>query len=209
ALRDAARSGDISIPIVAKPLDSEGSRGVIPILGAGDLVKIDSLEYSPILVQEYIDGEDIGAGVYCCDGEIKAFVAFRYKRYTYFTFESKEIREGIEKLSVATKANGILSFDMRVGLDGMVYWLECNPRFFYSMYMTLLAGIPLVEFGLPNWNVSGPNTLPSGTNVRRCRAMPFELIRPWRLTRLDVGYLRNLCADPVPRLREILRIERD
>ena len=206
ALRSAVQSGEISTPFVAKPLDFDGSRGVVSILAAGDLVTLDSLEYSPIIVQEFVDGFDIGASVYCNHGEIKAFVAHRLKRDTYFTFASDEIRADIEKIVVATKAHGILNFDMRVGLNGAVYWLECNPRFFFKMFMSLLAGIPFVEFGLP-WSVSGSSTLPSGTNVRFFKAAAVELVRPWRLTRRDFGYLCYVLADPVPWVRETLGYE--
>ncbi len=41
ALRRAVELGEISIPFVAKPLDLDGSRGVIPVLGACDLVKLE------------------------------------------------------------------------------------------------------------------------------------------------------------------------
>ena len=207
ALRSAVESGQISIPFVAKPLDFDGSRGVVSILEAGDLITLDSLEYSPIIVQEFIDGFDIGASVYCNHGEIKAFVVHRLKRDTYFTFASDEIRADVEKIVVATKAHGILNFDMRVGMDGAAYWLECNPRFFFKMFMSLLAGIPFVEFGLPNWSVSGSSTLPSGTNVRFFKAAAVELVRPWRLTTRDFGYLCYVLADPVPWARETLGCE--
>ena len=101
----------------------------------------------------------------------------------------------------------MLNFDMRVGSNGVVYWLECNPRFFFKMFMSLLAGIPFVEFGLPNWSISGPSALPSGTNVRFFRAAAIELFRPWRLTRRDLGYLCFVLADPVPWIRENLGFE--
>jgi len=131
----------------------------------------------------------------------------RLKRGTYFTFESDEIRADVEKIIIATKAHGILNSDMRVGPDGAVYWLECNPRFFFWTHMALLAGISFVEFGLPNWRVSGSSTLPSGTNVRFFKGAAVELARPWRLTRRDFGFLRFVLADPVPWVREVLGYE--
>jgi predicted ATP-grasp superfamily ATP-dependent carboligase len=209
ALSGAVKSGEISIPFVAKPLDFDGSRGVLSILQTTDFRKLDSIQYSPILVQEFVNGIDIAASVYCDHGEIKAFIAHSLKRATYFTFKSEEIRAAVEKIVIATKAHGILNFDMRVGPDGSVYCLECNPRFFFWIHMSLLAGIPFVEFGLPNWPVSGSSTLPSGTNVRFFKAAAVELARPWRLTKRDFGYLRYVLADPVPWVRETLGYETD
>jgi hypothetical protein len=115
----------------------------------------------------------------------------------------------VEKIVAATKAHGILNFDMRVESNGAVHCLECNPRFFFWIHMSLLAGVPFVEFGLPNWRVSGSSTLPSGTNVRFFKAAAVEFARPWRLTKRDFDYLRFVLADPVPWLRETLGYETD
>lgn len=207
ALSRALKSGEISIPFVVKPLDFDGSHGVLSILRASDLNKLDSIQYSPIILQEFVDGADVAASVYCDHGEIKAFLAHRLKRATYFTFWSDEIRADVEKIVVATKARGIMNFDMRIASDGTVYWLECNPRFFFWVHMALLAGIPFVEFGLPDLRVSGPSTLPTGTDVRFLKAAAVALARPWRLTKRDFGYLRFALADPIPWLRESLGYE--
>jgi predicted ATP-grasp superfamily ATP-dependent carboligase len=207
ALRRAVKSGGISIPFVAKPLDFDGSRGVLSILQPIDLRKLDSIQYAPVIVQEFVRGIDVAASVYCKHGSIHAFIAHRLKRATYFTFESDEIRADIQKIAVATKAHGVMNFDMRISQDGTVYWLECNPRFFFWTHMSLLAGISFVEFGLPNWPVSGSTSLPTGTNVRFLKASALELARPWRLTKRDVAYLRYVLADPVPWVRESLGYE--
>ena len=151
-----------------------------------------------MIVQEFVDGADVAASVYCDHAEIKAFIIHRRKRETYFTFESDAIRADVEKIVAATKAHGILNFDMRIAKNGAVYWLECNPRFFFWVHMALLAGIPFVEFGLPNWDVSGSSTLPTDTNVRSFKAAAVELVRPWRLTKRDLAYLRFVLADPIP-----------
>jgi hypothetical protein len=209
ALSCSIKSGEVSIPFVAKPLEFDGSRGVLPILRVSDFRKLDSLRYSPILVQEFVNGADIAASVYCDHGDIKSFLVHHLKHATYFTFESEEVRAVVEKIVVATKAHGILNFDIRVRSDGALYCLECNPRFFFWMDMSLLAGIPFVEFGLPSWPLSGPSTLPTDTNVRFFKAAAVELARPWRLTKRDFGYLRYVLADPVPWLRETLGYETD
>jgi predicted ATP-grasp superfamily ATP-dependent carboligase len=206
-LREALEAGDVSIPFVAKPLDFDGSRGFVPVLRASDLRQLDLIDYYPIIIQDYIEGLDVAASVYCDQGEIKAFIAHYRKLATYFTFTSPEIRAGIERIVGATKAHGVLNFDMRIGSDGAVYWLECNPRFFFWMYMSLLAGIPFVEFGLPNWPAPSSTTLPTGTNVRFLKGAAVDLFRPWRLTKLDFRYLLYVLADPVPGVREALGIE--
>lgn len=206
-LRSAVESGEMATPFVAKPLDFDGSRGFLPILRAADLGQLDAIDYYPIIVQDYVDGLDAAASVYCERGEVKAFVAHYRKRATYFTFTSAQIRAGIEKIVGATNGHGVLNFDMRIGADGGVHWLECNPRFFFWMYMARIAGVPFAEFGLPNWPVPSSTTLPPGTNVRFLKATAIDLLRPWRLTSLDFRYLLYLLSDPVPCFREAIGIE--
>lgn len=201
------KSGEISIPFVVKPLDFDGSQGVVSVLTTADLLKLHSIDYAPMIVQEFVRGIDVAASVYCDNGDIRAFVAHRLKRATYFTFESDDLLADIRKITDATKAHGVMNFDMRVHPDGAVYWLECNPRFFFWADMALLAGVPFVEFGLPNWPLSGSSRLPTGTNVRFFKGSAIELIRPWRLTKRDLGYLRYVLADPVPWARETLSYE--
>ena len=207
-LRGAVESGEISTPFVAKPLDFDGSRGFLPVLRADDLGKVDTIGYSPIIVQTFIKGVDAAASVYCNHGEVEAFVAHHLRRGTYFTFESPEIRSGITKIVSATKAHGVLNFDVRIGPDGSVYWLECNPRFFFWMHMSLLAGVPFAEFGLPNGRVSGSTGTPPGTSIRFLKGAAIELVRPWRLTKRDFHYLGYVLADPVPWARETLGLEK-
>jgi biotin carboxylase len=207
SLKRAIESGEVATPLIAKPLDCDGGRGVLPVLQMGELRQLDAIQYEPILVQEYIDGEDVAASVFCDHGKIRAFIAHKRKSATYFTLVSPEIRAGIEKIAAATKAQGVLNFDLRVGFDGALYWLECNPRFFFWIHMSMLAGVPFAEFGLPNWPISGANSVPSGTDVRCLRASAIELLRPWRLTRRDFAYLGFVLADPVPWAREALGLE--
>lgn len=207
ALRDAAASGEISRPFVVKPLDLDGNKGVMVIADEADLSKLNSIDYAPVIVQDFIAGADVAASVYCDHGEIKAFIAHRRSRATYFTVDSPDIFAGVEKIVGASKAHGVLNFDTRVGLDGSVYWLECNPRFFFWMHMSLLAGVPFAEFGLTDRRASGSGRAPSGTNVRFLAASTIELLRPWRLTKRDFAYLRFVLADPLPWLREALGIE--
>ncbi len=200
-------SGAIPIPCVVKPLDFDGSDGVVLVTSRGDLDALKKVDYYPVIVQDYIKGEDIGASVYCDSGEIKAFIAHNLKRATYHTFQSSDIYEAISRIGQRTSASGVLNFDMRLETGGKIYWLECNPRFFFKMCLSMLAGIQFAAYGLPNGARSAANSLPSGTNVRNLKASAAELIRPWRLTKRDFAYLHYVVADPVPYLREAFKLE--
>jgi predicted ATP-grasp superfamily ATP-dependent carboligase len=207
-LRRRLKSCDIAMPCIAKPLDLHGTRGVVVVKKRIDLEVVDTIEYRPILVQEYIDGDDMSAAVYCDHGKIESFTAFKRKRAAYFTFQSKEIEEMATKIVSATKVTGIFCFDMRIAGNDTTYWLECNPRFFYSMFFSMLAGINFVAFGLPRPASNLCSFVPTGTNVRTVKAIAAELPRPWRLTSRDTAYIRYIWADPIPLIRESLHIDR-
>jgi hypothetical protein len=88
--------------------------------------------------------------------------------------------------------------------DGQVYYLECNPRFFYKIDLSMLAGINFVELGLRER--AGPELLrvPHGTTVRRPHAV-LRSPRCWaRLTRRDWAAASYAVADPVPYLFDLV-----
>ena len=200
-------SGERPVPFIAKPLDSDGSTGVVLVRSRDQALSDSAIDYSPILVQDYIEGEDIGASVYCDEGRIHAFVAHRLKRATYSTFQSDEIQGAIARIVAATGARGVLNFDMRLGRDNAIYWLECNPRFFYKMYLSMLAGVDFAPFGLPEPRENLRGSLPTGAGVRTFKAIFADLARPWRLTAQDWAYVRYIAADPVPNFREAIGVE--
>lgn len=200
------RAGEIPIPCVAKPVDQDGSRGVVAMKHADDFDAARTIDYAPILVQDYVEGDDIGASVYCDQGRILAFIAHKLKHGIYATFESPEIRDAITKIVEVTKANGVLNFDMRIEAGGAIYWLECNPRLFYKIFYSMLAGINFAAFGLPHASKLC-TSLPTGTNVRGFKAIAAELVRPWRLTSRDLKFIAHALYDPVPLLRQLLGFE--
>ncbi len=190
------------MPCIAKPLDLDGSRGVAPIRSRKDIEMVATIGYHPILVQEYIEGDDIGASVYCDDGKIRAAIVHQLKRSTYRTFHSTEIECAITKIVSATGVRGILNFDMRVRRDGTVYWLECNPRVFYKMFLSMLAGLNFACFGLPHATPELCSSVPTDTNVRAFKAIAAELPRPWRLTSRDWALVCYHLTDPIPPIWE-------
>jgi ATP-grasp in the biosynthetic pathway with Ter operon len=208
ALIRCLAAGEITMPCIAKPIDFDGSRGVVLLTRRDDFDVLRTVDYQPILVQEYVEGDDIGCSVYCEHGKISAFIAHKLARATYSTFQSSAIQSEAAAIVEATEASGVLNFDMRITTDGVIYWLECNPRFFYKIFFSMQAGINFAAFGLPRSPPSLRRSLPTGTNVRCGKAIAAELWRPWRLTARDAAYLRSIWADPLPLIRESLHIDR-
>ncbi|HUO11328.1 MAG TPA: ATP-grasp domain-containing protein, partial [Caulobacteraceae bacterium] len=160
----------------------------------------------PILVQEFVSGEDVGASVYCVNGEIKSFIAHRYHRAIYSTFFEQRIFDDIAKIARHSNVNGVLNFDMRLTKGGGLFYLECNPRFFFKIAMSMLAGVNFVAAGLPG--CGAPLRLEASETIRFPKALLAALPTPWRL-KGGAAVLRHLLSDPTPWLREELGLERD
>jgi len=88
--------------------------------------------------------------------------------------------------------------------DGNIYYLECNPRFFYSIDLAMLAGINFVALGLGDNADAVPHRVPHGTAVRRPEAV-LTSPRCWpRLTRRDWAAARYAYSDPIPYLLDLI-----
>lgn len=199
-LADAVAEGAIAFPIVAKPLSLSGSQGCL-VIDQGDIGRLRAINYRPVIVQEFIPGEDIGASIFARSGEISAFVAHRFDGRAYHTFRGGGVYEDLARLTRHLGLDGVYNFDMRLTSDGGIYYLECNPRFFFKMNMSMAAGIDFVGHGMPGRRDLAA-ALPDGTKV----LMPNAVIRaPWRLfscTGREWRMLGHFYGDLVPRLLE-------
>jgi hypothetical protein len=87
--------------------------------------------------------------------------------------------------------------------DGNIYYLECNPRFFYRIDLSMLAGINFVALGLEGDAGPGPLRVPHGASVRRPEAV-LTSPRCWpRLTRRDWAAACYAFSDPIPYLLDL------
>jgi predicted ATP-grasp superfamily ATP-dependent carboligase len=195
-------NSDLSFPQIAKPLSMDGGIGCIVLQPETARKQLAKIFYHPILVQEFIKGEDIGASVFCERGEIKAFIAHRYRRDTYTTFFDDAIYNDINKLMRHLKVDGVFNFDMRLAPDGRIFYLECNPRFFFKIAMSMIAGINFVSLGLPGRGSNGlPKTCGSIT-VRFPKAILISMHTPWKIGVNSWEALKFVLADPIPYFRE-------
>jgi hypothetical protein len=169
------------------------------------------LNYAPILLQEYIDGIDIGASVFSRSGSIEAFIAHHYDRGRYTPITDAGIRSDIASLLGPLKTSGIFNFDMRRTVDGSIYYLECNPRVFWKISMSMLAGVNFVSPGLAAMGLApAPTRLSVPSAVLFPKALLLEAATaPWKLTATSWRTLKFLYADPLPYFSEMLGFERN
>jgi len=204
ALKLDIRAGAVQFAAIAKPLSMDSGIGCVVLNPASAEQDLARIFYAPVLVQDYVAGADIGASTYCDDGEITAFVAHRYHHQTYATFDDERIYLSIEKVARKLGLTGVFNFDMRLTAEGRIYFLECNPRFFFKIAMSMLSGINFVALGLPGGRHAGAPLRCAETVVQLPKAMLAALPTPWRLRRRSWTALKFSLGDPVPYLREEL-----
>jgi predicted ATP-grasp superfamily ATP-dependent carboligase len=207
-LSNAFESGACLKPKIAKPLSLTGSEGCLQLDLSNARDRIAKIEYAPIILQDYIEGEDIGASALCERGEIRAFIAHRYGRNVYQTFWDPRIFSMIEKIARATAYDGVFNFDMRLAPDGRVYYLECNPRIFFKIAMSKLAGVDFVALALGKRAPVEPLIAPPMA-VRLPKALMLALRSPGKIEPQSWQALRMTLADPLPYIREELGLDED
>jgi predicted ATP-grasp superfamily ATP-dependent carboligase len=200
--------GALRFPSIAKPLGQDGGHGVLKLQHSDARSQFERIDYRPIILQEFIEGDDIGASVYCERGEIRSFIAHSLKSGIYRTFLDPRIVDAISRILGPLKADGVYNFDMRLTPGNEIYFLECNPRFYFKIALSMAAGINFVHLGL-DAAANVPASLPHGTQVRRPWALALSLRKPWTITSLDIGLFLSLLKDPVSYVRESLRIDWD
>ena len=194
------------LPAMAKPLSLEGGHGVIKLTDGDVARQIRAIDYAPVLLQDFIPGEDIGASVYCERGEILSFIAHKLARKIYSTFHSDEIQDAVRRIMAYARSDGVYNFDMRRTTGGDIYFLECNPRFFYKINLSMVAGINFTQRGIRR-GADMPPDVPDGRRVRMPLAVAADLHKPWTLSFHDIAMMTYLYADPIPMIREWLRID--
>ena len=196
---------------IAKPLNKEGGIGVLKLEPENAQMQLEKINYSPIMVQDFIEGEDIGASVFCRNGKITAFLSHSFRRYVYESFFDANIFNSISKIVEHLQLDGIFNFDMRRTSDGRIYFLECNPRVFWKMSMSMLSGINFVSFGLSNPKNDGLIRPPQQPVMVRYpkSTLLHAAIAPWKLEKSSWNVLHYLYSDPVPYFREMCGLENE
>jgi biotin carboxylase len=192
-LRRALGRNAIALPLTLKPTNRSGGLGVLHLRDAGDIGLIDAVDYRPVLVQRHIVGETIGISVLCDHGRVVAHATQRRDASRFQLFANPDLLANVTRLAALTGYSGPANFDaVLADGDGLSYIVECNPRFWYTIYLSMIAGLNFVELTL--FGAGSGTTLDSGELRLSWREIGA---RPWRATRLDWKLLfYNLC-DPL------------
>jgi biotin carboxylase len=147
----AEKISDLTFPMVIKPVDSSGSKGVTVIHEADELKHAfnDAAGFTRaglVIAEEYVekDGYQIAGDGFVVDGQLK----FRCFANEHFDFEcnglvpigesfpyvgtdeiQNKIHDEIQRLlSLLAMRQGALNFDVRINQNGQVVIMEIGPR---------------------------------------------------------------------------------
>jgi biotin carboxylase len=149
SLRAALRSGEISLPITVKPTNRSGSVGVFHIRNDSERALLDQIDYRPIVVQRHIVGESVCISTICRDGRIVAHAGQRRDERRFSLFSHPDLLRNTERLAAATRLNGPANFDAVIDAEtDLAYIVECNPRFWYTIYLSMLFGLNFMRHAL-------------------------------------------------------------
>ncbi|MBR0715892.1 ATP-grasp domain-containing protein [Bradyrhizobium liaoningense] len=190
-------------PVMLKPLAMEGGRGVVRVEKGKIDSALESLAYGTVLVEEFVPGTDVGISVYCEAGEIKASVCHRLEAGIYRVLPIPELENAVSRILKKLNCSGIYNFDARLEEDGRTFLLECNPRFYNKMCLTLLAGLNLPEFAVSAQHLPGT---PARTVAYTPDAIVSAVLTSGRIPRGAAADAKFWMSDPVMLLYEMLRI---
>ncbi|CAN7208994.1 hypothetical protein LJR225_000726 [Phenylobacterium sp. LjRoot225] len=186
-----------------KPVDRDSAWGVIRSSRETLVADLRRVNYAPILVQEFVPGEDIGGIAFAEAGVVKAAKTLRYGRRPFCKipyrdsmelFDDEQFGAALQTLVQGSGFTGALNIDGRRRPDGSVTVLECNPRFWYSLDWAMLAGVNYVALGLSHVF----RDLPATTEFERLviKGWPSVLFEQLAGRGRQHPYLSYLLEDP-------------
>jgi hypothetical protein len=132
------------------------------------------------------------------------FITHRAWHQVHSTFANDGVFADIAKVVDRYRLDGVYNFDMTLAPDGRIFFLECNPRFFFKINLSMMAGINFVGWGLHPPAPGAPATVVADVKVRPPKALAFSLLTSGRSSRRDWAMAAHLYLDPLPYLMEKL-----
>lgn len=170
----------VRFPLLTKPLSMTAGKGIIrfdemkSLLQYMHVTRKDMSNALPILLQEFIPGDDIDFNAFCSNGELNAWTIQRsisihsdertQLRWLEFANHPDVFRIGKEILRNICYT-GPAHIDMRINSqDGSVSAIEFNPRFWASTLASLADGVNFIKVGIDAAFDSSISITPRSTN---------------------------------------------
>ena len=205
-LATAIENGDLALPIMVKPINRSGGVGIVKIELTAATPDLTAIRYQPVLTQAFIGGSDVCASVYCSDGMIRQSICYTRSGGKCRFVENEVLVSLIAILVNGCHISGVLNFDFRISNDGNIFFLECNPRFWYTMDTAMVAGFNFVAFGLQDLEMIAPGHDPATRKTSLSSQSPASNGPEGRRPRRgDCATLTDLMNDPLYILMDTFR----
>ena len=148
-------ASEFGLPFVVKPLNEAGSLGVCVICSKLEFQKkiLDSRQYqfSPLLIQKYICGTDVGLNLLAIHGKITAISIQKRDFPQNFSapieFISNDfLEQAASAICEKSGYHGVMNIDARIDeKTGLVFLFETNPRFWGSLSASTWCGLNFIQ----------------------------------------------------------------
>lgn len=162
-----AREIEVEDRLVLKPLAAEGSLGVRVVTSTDELVAavepIEAAGLMPVLVQEFIDGDDMSVNVVAEHGEILGVRVHKHEADGRMSYLDRPDAVAMATAVVKeTSAHGVLCFDLRRdAATDRLFMTECNPRVYATIHKSAYTGMNAVALGVELARSGRARVLPS------------------------------------------------
>lgn len=200
--------GDYTVPdwysgqsVILKPLAQSGGRGVCRIDTEDHLQKAigqAEADQTGLIVQEFISGGDGVLSILAHDGQVRALTIHVYESggNSAIFLNRPELVSIAERIAARRKLNGVFEFDLLHQKSSDRFWiLECNPRFWASVALSLFAGVNFLRLGSDqpaDKLAAEPMAIPQAEWMRACELIARLYKGTLRITRIPPATLRSL-----------------
>jgi predicted ATP-grasp superfamily ATP-dependent carboligase len=142
----------VVFPVMTKPRELDSGKGIYRFDDKTSLFKYvttpraDAVNALPLLLQEFLEGDDIDFNGFCRDGVVVAWTIqhitwFKAVRWLQFVRNDEVLRIG-KRIAEVTRYSGPIHLDLRFDArDNSVKTIEVNPRFWASMVASTSDGV--------------------------------------------------------------------
>lgn len=199
-LKSAINKDIIKIPFVAKPLDKMGGADVIIVRNNDDISLLENINYTPILVQKYVQGCDCGLSIIAKNGKLISSLFQRDVSTGYVLEYNKTLHHIAKNIAKKLHYTGVAHFDLVETVPNQEYYfIECNPRFWYSIFAPLVVPMNFVQLAFDMGNPDDISKIIEGKkiNIKINKSLFKSFINPIRLNEYDIEMMRYYMRDPV------------
>ncbi len=193
---------EIPMPLIVKPVSMSGGIGVRIVKTREELQEIIcdvDYDHRPLVVQQYIEGEDIGLSLLSREGDIQAaYVQQRSSGGDRFPSRLDFVDLGA-RITAFTSYTGPAHIDARVDASGNLYLIEFNARFWASAELSTYLGIDLFTLSLEHEKAADRSAVIGNSEANlSIRSVISDLLKGASTLNSEArGFLKLIARDPI------------